>query len=317
MKISIIIPTKNEGTVLGNCLNSIRNLDYEKDNIEVIIVDGHSNDNTVEIAEMYDCKVVYENIGSRGGACNVGLRNAEGELVAFTDADCIVPKDWLKNIIKEFKDEKIASVGGPNVTPDNDTDFAKCVGTVLVFLSKPGARYGFNIDRVTEVFHNPGCNVAYIKNTILKVGCFNENLTTCEDEELDYRIRKRGYKILFTPNAKVLHYRRPTWDRFRKMAYRYGIGRMQAIRLHRHMGKWFHYIPPSLISLILLFFILSFINFLFPLIALFILTGGALGIAIMSIYLARKKMKNILNYFGLILTWFLGYGLGMLRGILK
>ena len=78
---------------------------------------------------------------------------------------------------------------------------------------------------------------------IQKAGLFNETLVTCEDEELDYRIRQQGQKIVFTPDAPVHHYRRPTWLSFYKQAYRYALGRMQAIKLHHNMGRWFHYLP--------------------------------------------------------------------------
>jgi len=261
---------------------------------------------------------VYENVGTRGGACNVGVRNAEGDFIMFTDADCVVPKSWLKNLIKHFNSEEIASVGGPNITPEDDTEFAKCVGEVLLFLSKPGSRYGLNVSRVVETFHNSGCNVVYRKNVIEEAGWFNEKLITCEDEELDYRIIEKGYKILYTPDAKVYHYRRPTWKRFYKQAYKYAVGRMQAIKLHWRVGKWYHWIVPALILLIVVLFALSFLNPAFPLIALLILVIGGIGIGLMSLYLGCKtKMGNFLTFCVLIAIWFWGSGFGYLRGLVK
>jgi len=116
-KVSIIIPTKNNGDILEKCLASIRNLDYPpKDKYEVIIVDGHSTDGTVEIAKKYGCKVVYEDVGTHDGACNVGIKTAKGEFIAFTDADRAITKIWFKNLVKHFNSENIVSVGGPNVT---------------------------------------------------------------------------------------------------------------------------------------------------------------------------------------------------------
>lgn len=315
-EVSIVIPTKNNGNILEKCLYSIQNLNYPKEEVEVIIVDGHSTDDTVEVATRHGCKVFYESVGTIGGARNIGVENSNGKYIVFTDSDCVVEPDWLRELIAPLKNTNAVSVGGPNITPEDDTEFAKCAGNALSFLSRVGPRYGFYSEDVREIYHNPTCNSAYRNEVFREVGGFNPRLITCDDEELDYRIRKRGYKILFTPKAKVLHYRRPTWKRFMKMAYNYGIGRMQAINLRRDMGKWFHYAPPALISLILLLFILSFLSSLFPLIALFILVGGVLGITVISLYLARKKMKNFLNYFGLIVIWFLGYGLGMIRGLL-
>jgi len=317
-EVSVIIPTKNNGDILEKCLASIKNLDYPKDKYKIIVVDGYSTDDTVKIAKKYGCKVVYEDKGTIGGARNIGVERSNGEYIVFTDADCVVDKDWLKNLIEQFTDEKIASVGGPNITPEDDTEFAKCVGKVLKFLSSPGARYGFDADKVMPIHHNPTCNSAYRRSIFLEVGGFNPKLITCDDEELDYRIREKGYEILFTPYAKVLHYRRPTWKQFTKMAFYYGIGRMQAIKLHRDMGRWYHYTPSVLISAIVILFALSFVNSIYPLIAFLILAIGGIGIGLMGLHLGSKtKMSNFLMFCLLIAIWFWGYGFGMFRGLVK
>lgn len=318
MKCSIVIPTKNNADTLERCLRSIRNLDFSKDEYEVIIVDGHSTDSTVEIAKKDGCKVFFEDKGVIGYARDLGVKHAEGEFIAFTDADCVVEMNWLMELLSYFDDEKIAAVGGPNITPQDDTEFAKYVGVLLSFLSKVGARYGLAENRVREVYHNPTCNVIYRKKVLEEIGGFNYSLVTVDDEELDYRIRKRGYRILYTPLAKVLHYRRPNWRRFAMMAYYYGLGRMQAIKLHRDMGRWFHVAPPLIISTILLLIAFSFIEHLYLWSALTILAGGGIGIGIMSFYLSLKtKMRKLYIFFGLIAIWFWGYGFGMLRGMLK
>ncbi|MCK4731454.1 MAG: hypothetical protein KAT65_03255, partial [Methanophagales archaeon] len=75
--------------------------------------------------------------------------------------------------------------------------------------------------------------------------------------------------------------------------------------------------PSALISLIFLLFVLSAINPLFPLIAFFILVGGGVGIGVMSFYLARKKMRNIFYYYGLIAIWFWSFGFGMFNGMIR
>lgn len=317
VEVSIVIPTKNNEDIIDKCLSSIQNIDYPKDKMEVIIVDGHSSDNTVEIAEKFGARIIYENVGTRGGACNIGVRSAKGEFIAFTDADCVVPKDWLKNLIKHFDREDIASVGGPNVTPEDDTELAKCIGGVLSFLSKPGSRYGLDVDKVVETFHNSGCNAVYRKKAI-EAGWFNEKLITCEDEELDYRILEKGYRILYTPDAKVNHYRRPTWKSFAKQAYRYAVGRMQAIKLHRKMGKWYHYTPIVLTSVIAVLFGLSFVDHSYFWGALSMLVIGGIGIGTMSLYLgAKTKMSNSFTFFGLIAIWFWGSVFGYFRGLAK
>ena len=319
IKVSIIIPTKNNGNIIARCLDSIRKLDYPEDKIEIVIVDGHSIDNTVEIAKRYTDKIIYEDKGTISYARDLGVKESSGEFIAFTDADCVVDKNWIKNLLKHFNSERIAAVGGPNVTPEDDTDFAKCAGTILSFLCKPGARYGLNADKVLEIYHNPTCNVMYRERVLEEVGGFNHNLVAEDDEELDYRIKEKGYKILFTPDAKVLHYRRPTWKKFMRMAFNYGIGRTQVIKLHRDMGRWYYYTPSMLILVIIILFALSFLNPILPLIAFSILVIGGIGIGLIGLYLGTRtgRMRDFFNFYLLIAIWFWGYGIGMFRGIVK
>jgi GT2 family glycosyltransferase len=250
-------------------------LDHLGDEVEVLIVHGHSTDNTVEIARKYGCRVIFEDRGTISYARDIGVRDARGEFIAFTDADCVVDRGWLRNLIKHFGDDEVVSVGGPNITPEDDTEFVRCAGDVLSFLSKPGARYGLNVDEVIEIFHNPTCNVMYRRWVLEAVGGFNHDLVTCDDEELDYRIGRLGHRILYTPDAIVYHYRRSTWKKFMQQAYNYGIGRMQAIRLHRGMGRLFHFVPSLTILVIVALFALSFLDFSYFWGALSILVTGA------------------------------------------
>ncbi len=317
MKVSIIIPTKNNADTLEKCLKSISNLDYPKEDLEVIIVDGHSKDGTVEIAKRYGCKVVYENIGTIGGARNIGVQNSTGYFIVFTDADCVVEKEWLKNLLKEFRDEKIASVGGPNITPEDDTEFGKYVGDVFEILSKVGARYAYNSDRIVDIYHNPTCNSAYRRDIFERFGGFNPKLVACDDEELDYRIRRAGYKIIFTPFARVYHYRRSSFKSFAKMAWNYGIGRGQVIRLHREMAKWYYCTPSSIIVFLLFLIAFSAFNPAFLFLAFLILLFGFLGIVFLSFLLSLKKRRNPIIYCILILTWFWCYGIGLIKGLIK
>lgn len=317
MDVSIVIPTKNNADILERCLKSIQNLDFEGE-VEVVIVDRNSTDGTVDIAKKYGCRLIFEDKGTISYARDVGVRNANGKFIAFTDADCAVDRNWIKELIKHF-DEDVAAVGGPNITPEDDTEFAKSVGLVLSFLSKPGSRYGLVEDKVMEIYHNPTCNVMYRKEVLEEVGGFNYDLVTVDDEELDYRIKKRGYRILYTSSARVDHYRRPTWRKFIRMAYNYGVGRMQAIKLHNDMGRWFHYTPSLIILLIVALLALSVYNSLSLWIALGLLVAGGAGISMMSMYSVRNNfnIKKFLTISGLIAIWFWLWGFGFMRGVFK
>lgn len=318
--VSIVIPVKNEEKLIERCLKSLEHVDYQRDKLELVIINDGSTDHTKSILLNYDWKMDYKYIETNGlgvsKARDMGFTSAKGDYIAYTDADCTFDPLWIKELLKPFN-ENIAAVGGPNLTPEDDTDFARCVGLVLSFLSKPGARYAYIGEEVAEISHNPTCNVMYKKKILEDVGGFNYDLVTADDEELDYRIRKKGHKIFYTPHAKVYHYRRPSGKRFTKMAYNYGLGRMQAIKLHPKMGKWFHYASSTFVLTVLLLLLLSFVHFIFfwAFLALFLLSVVAISVA--SIYLSNDSYCKFSTIFSLINIWLWAYGIGMLRGVFK
>ena len=85
--ISLIIPTFNNASTIRDCLDSISRQTLSPD--AVIVVDGHSTDDTVEIAKQFECQIYYEDGGSRAAACNVGIAHSTGDIIAFIDADAI------------------------------------------------------------------------------------------------------------------------------------------------------------------------------------------------------------------------------------
>ena len=298
--ISVIIPTLNEEKNLPRVIASLKKVRYPKEKLELLIVDGGSTDKTLFWAKKAGAKILINPKKIRGAGCNIGVEKAKGEFIAFTDADCVVPINWLEKLLINFKNENIASVGGPNITPKDDSKFAKAAGEVIALLTKPGSRYGLESKKIREIYHNPGCNVLYKREAIIKVGNFNPRLLTCEDEELDFRLLENGYKILFTPQVVVDHYRRPTYKKILIQAYRFAVGRAQAIKLHPKMARWFHFIP----SLILIFFI-----GIIPTLILLLLV---------SIYLSfAKKTVPFYVYWKIFLAWFFGWGVGFILGFIK
>lgn len=326
--VSIIIPVRNEESNLPRCLESIKKVDYPKNKIEVIIVDGYSSDNTVEIAKSFGARVFYNRQKIRSTGCQVGVNKARGTIIAFTDADCVVPGNWLKDLLKHLTNNNIVSVGGPNITPKDDTPFAKASGEAIWLLTRAGSRYGLTSGKVTEIYHNPGCNVIYRKRIIKKVGGFNPCLLTCEDEELDFRIRRAGYKLLFTPKVVVNHYRRPTYKRIYIQSYRFAVGRMQAIRMHWQMARWFHFVPSLLLASILLAALLLFLpntqsvirntQYVIRKIAAIYLSAVIIAFLVPSIWLAvTRKTASYYIYLSIFICWFSGWGLGFFKPVFQ
>jgi cellulose synthase/poly-beta-1,6-N-acetylglucosamine synthase-like glycosyltransferase len=260
--ISVIIPAKNEEKLIQKCLSSLNQIDYPKDRFEIIISDGLSTDNTVSVAKEMGAKVITNLKQTVSPGRNVGFENAKGELIAFTDADCIFDKHWLNNSLKYFEqDNTIACVGGPNLTPGDESDFGKAVGFVFdqpVFAA--GSIHARELKEVKEVVSIPGCNAIYKHSILSKVMPLDESMLTCDDTLLNRKILDLGFKLLYTPDVVVFHYRRPTPKRLWKQFYRYSIGRLQVGKKDKRMINLMHIfsglsLPISLIfSLVLCYY---------------------------------------------------------------
>lgn len=318
--VSVVIPMRNEAEILERCLEAMENLNYPEDLLEIVIVNDGSTDNTSELIRNGDWSFNYQYIETSGvgvsRARDIGFRSASGDFIAFTDADCVVDEDWILKLLEPFEDD-VAAVGGPNLTPEDDEPFARCVGLALSFLSKPGARYAYEGSKIREIHHNPTCNVMYRKDVLEEVNGFNHDLVTTDDEELDYRIRQRGYRILYTPFARVKHYRRPNWKKFMRMAYYYGLGRMQSTKLHPDMGRWFHFAPVLFILAIISLAVLSFFNEIFMVMLASLALLYLAGVFMVSMVYTRKSECALLTFFMLVNFWILLYGAGMMRGVFR
>jgi glycosyltransferase involved in cell wall biosynthesis len=194
VKISVIIPAFNEEKFLGNCLLSLKEQDFK--DFEIIVVDNNSTDKTAEIAKKFGAILVSEKKQGVAFARNKGAKIAEGEILVFTDADTILPKNWLSRIQKEFeRDKELIAFGGScefYSGPISARISSKFLLKPFLILDKFFSG-GFNL---------MGCNMAIKRETFFKIGGFNENLKLNEDVEISYRLRKIG-KVKLDPNFKV------------------------------------------------------------------------------------------------------------------
>lgn len=100
-KKAVVIPVKNEAEKkIERCLEAVFNQSHKPH--EVIVVEGHLTDKTVENTRQFPVKVVYDDYRTRAGACQIGVENAKSEFVAFTDADSIPGKSWSEDLMVEF-----------------------------------------------------------------------------------------------------------------------------------------------------------------------------------------------------------------------
>jgi GT2 family glycosyltransferase len=198
-KVSVIIPAYNAEETIKQCIEGILNQTYK--NIEVIVVDDCSTDNTSKIATTLKCKLIKsnKNMGA-GNAKNLGLKAAVGDYIYFIDSDCVPEKDCIEWLMNSFsKNKNIGVVGGTCVIPsDYKSIFALAYDVAERFKDVK------NLDEI-YILYLSGSNLCIKKEVVDIVGFFNEKFITHEDFDFTFRATQSGYKILFQPKAVTYH----------------------------------------------------------------------------------------------------------------
>ncbi|MEW6221727.1 MAG: glycosyltransferase [Candidatus Hadarchaeota archaeon] len=187
MRISVIVPTFNEGKTISRCLESIKNQTFK--DYELVVVDGHSKDNTVEVAKMYTNKIIFDEGKGATAARNLAVRKVNSEIVVFVDGDTTVPPNYLEVVDKAFK-KGVVGVGGP-LLPESGSFLDK----IIFFLGADLIRRLFSF---FGSHHFSGASCAYLRETYIKAGGFREDLDMLDDVDLSIRMNKYG-KEKFEP----------------------------------------------------------------------------------------------------------------------
>lgn len=219
---SIIIPALNSAETISYCLSSIFSGNSSNESFEVLIVDGGSKDKTLEIARKYPVKVLICKEKGIGPARNLGLREAKGEIVCYTDSDCVVEKIWLSKIAIFLRENpEVDGVGGLVLSyNEGATKLQELSGKVFVgsqsfpkheTRTKMGSFYGVLMD----------ANCAYRKRVLLEAGGFPEPIGL--GHELSWKLTGDGKVLVFNPGMKVFHIFPNTLRGLFRQQFRWGM----------------------------------------------------------------------------------------------
>lgn len=236
MQFSIIIPTKNEEANIGRCLDSILQMDWDSSRYEIIVVDNGSDDRTVEIARQKGATVYIKYELTISGLRNFGALQAAGEILAFLDADCTVPQNWLHEASRYLPRKNVVCFGSPPVVPDDAT----WVQIAWFQLRKKR-------DLVLEVDWLESMNMFVRREIFEEVGGFDENLVTCEDYDLSFRLKNNGHLIADGHIVAVHHGEAASVRHFFQKEFWRGTSNLKGMKSHGLSWKEL----PSLVAPIL------------------------------------------------------------------
>lgn len=230
IEVSIVVPVYNGERTIDRCIKSLLQLDYPKEKYEIIIVNNNSTDNTVKIVKEYPVKLLHEKKQSSYAARNLGITHAKGDIIAFTDADCMADKDWLKYLIRNFKDA-VGSAGGAlrAYNPKGVIEhyaYENCLAFPAFFREFHKNYCAFKYPFIATA------NALYQKEILEEVGLFDDSFTSSGDVDLAWRIILKGYKIVYDPKAIIYHKQRTTLIGLFKQFFKYGEGHAKLFKKH-------------------------------------------------------------------------------------
>jgi cellulose synthase/poly-beta-1,6-N-acetylglucosamine synthase-like glycosyltransferase len=234
-RVSVVICAYNAERTMDACLASLRHLNYP--DYEVIVVNDGSTDRTPAITAEHEAAYDADPDGPRmividqrnrglSIARNVGMEAATGEIIAYTDSDCVPDPDWLYFLVYKFLRSGFVAVGGPNFPPAEPS-----MVPAAVAVAPGGPTHVLLDDEVAE--HIPGCNMAFTKKVMQEANGFEPIFAAAGDDvDFCWRLQNKGYVVGFSPAATVWHYRRNTVKAY--LRQQMGYGKAEALLYFKH-----------------------------------------------------------------------------------
>ncbi len=322
--VSAIIPCLNEEKFIGKCLDSILSSEYPKEKLEVLIVDGMSNDGTKNIVRDYVGKFPFIRLLENPkriipAAMNIGIRNAKYEIIMKIDAHTVYERDYIPKCVMFLDRYDVDNVGGRQIAmPRDNTTFGKAIALSLSrWFGVGGSRHRLHFGK--PMLADTAYSGCYRKDLFYRIGVYDENIARSEDIALNSKIRKAGGKILLVPEIKTYYYARSDMVSFIKHNFDNGFWVTYPLKFRRIIFSLRHVVPLFFVAGILSSIILSLFYPVFRWVWLFSLSSYILMALRFSGWIALEE-KN-LRYmvfmpfvFGIL---HLSYGLGSLWGLIK
>lgn len=258
--VSIIIPCRNEENYICLCLESIIANDYPKDRLEVLIVDGMSEDGTRAIVQNYVRQHSFVRLLDNPKkvtpfALNIGIREARGEIVARIDGHCLVARDFVRqNVAVLAEHPEALSVGGPIV----HTAHSLFGRAIAVAMSHP-----LGVGKASHRFSNyegyaEGAQFPAVRRWVFeRIGKFDEDMVRNQDDEFNFRIIQSGGKIYVTPRIRYAYFVRERAKLLFRQYFQYGFWRIPVIKKHRRPTSLRQIAPSIFYLLVVLLFVLG------------------------------------------------------------
>lgn len=323
-KVSVIIALHTCSERFLKDFSNFRNLEYPDFEVLVVVdepaLNESSNPRSGALKRLKKAQQVIvlstgKELTGPGEKRDLGMENATGEICAFIDDDAYPRPDWLRSAVQFFDDSEVAAVGGPGVTPPEDSLLAQASGAVYASpLGSGRTLHRFTPRRPREVDDFPAFNLLVRTDVLKAVGGFSTTFYGGEDTKLCLEIIKSGKKILYRPEVLVFHHRRSLFfDHLRQIA-NVGLHRGYFAKTYPETSRRLFYFLPSIVVVILSFGVILSIFSTLMTVILLISLGSYFGFALVSAMPASRLDVALLGAAGIMLTHIV-YGCAFIRGL--
>ena len=323
LKLSICIIAYNEENFLPRLLEDIKSQEYPHEYTEVVLIDGMSQDKTKAIMEafkaedngFYSVQVLDNPKRIQAAGWNVAVDNFTGDVLSRIDAHTHIPSDFSRKVMADIEQGENVVGGKRPCLVESDSKWAK------MLLSTENALFGSSINSSrrseTKTYINTMFHASYRREVFEKVGHFNEKLIRTEDNEMHYRIREAGYKLLYDPEIISYQYARSSLKRMIKQKFGNGYWIGQTVKVCPRCLSLYHFVPLAFVLAIIVTSVIAVFGF--PWLSL--IMWGLYGLfAFVSMIIAMINdgfSFAMLLMPAIFLVLHVSYGIGTLCGLLN
>jgi succinoglycan biosynthesis protein ExoA len=315
--ISVVMVVRNEASFIARSLEQVLAQDYPREQMEIIVADGLSDDGTRDVLAQYQAQYPFIQVVDNPGrivasGLNVAIDRAAGELIVRIDGHGQVATDFVSQVVQLMEDHPEAWSGGGPIVHAGTNRFGEAVAVAMSHPMGVGlATHRFpDYEGYVEGAHFP----TFRKWIFDRIGKFDEGLVRTEDDEFNYRITQAGGKIFVSPRVRYVYFVRDRLGKLFRQYFQYSFWRIPVIRKHKKPTTLRQVVPPLFFLAVVVLAVLG-IWLGQPLVALALpaVYLGALGLVAISV-IPRKGLAVALLVPLALATIHFAYALGIAYG---
>jgi glycosyltransferase involved in cell wall biosynthesis len=309
--VSVIMPVRNEADFIDQSLGSVLAQDYPEEQMEILVVDGMSNDGTREKMKSNRVRVLDNPSKIVPGALNIGIRNSIGEVIVRVDGHCVLPTNYISNVIRAFVESGADCVGGVQKACGNGV-IGNAVAAAMSSRFGVGSayfHYGTQPALVDTVYLG-----SYKREVFSRIGGFDEELVRNQDDEFNFRLQQAGGKIWFDPEIYANYYPRNSILRLWKQYLQYGLFKVLVIRKRRGISSIRQLFPAIFVLSILISIVAALVIGQREIMAV-VLGPYVIASFFSALVASKRSIKTVLLLPIVFACMHIAYGVGFLAGL--